>query len=107
MNDQHVIFDISSTGLATITPAAGYVDMHIAFIIGVIASVSCYFAIKIKNKMQWDDALDVWGVHGVGGVVGTILLGIFAAKSINPAGADGLINGGYAFFTKENYVIKM
>ena len=51
--------------------------------------------------MQWDDALDVWGVHGVGGVVGTILLGIFAAKSINPAGADGLINGGYAFFTKE------
>lgn len=91
----------SVAGLATITPAAGYVDMHIAFIIGVIASVSCYFAIKIKNKMQWDDALDVWGVHGVGGVVGTILLGIFAAKSINPAGADGLINGGYAFFTKE------
>jgi len=91
----------SVAGLATITPAAGYVDMHVAFIIGMVASVACFFAIKLKDKMQWDDALDVWGVHGVGGVVGTILLGIFAVKSINPAGADGLLHGGYSFFFKE------
>ncbi len=51
--------------------------------------------------MDWDDALDVWGVHGVGGLVGTILLGIFATKSINPNGADGLIYGNFSFFFKE------
>ena len=95
----------SVAGLATITPAAGYVDMHTAFIIGIVASVSCYFAIKIKDRMKWDDALDVWGVHGVGGVVGTFLLGVFAVKSINPAGADGLIYGGYSFFFKEMITI--
>lgn len=88
-------------GLATITPAAGYVDMHMAFIIGIVAAVGCYYAVKIKDWMEWDDALDVWGVHGVGGVLGTIMLGVFATKSINPAGADGLIYGNYAFFFKE------
>jgi len=51
--------------------------------------------------MKWDDALDVWGVHGIGGVVGTILLGVFASKAINGAGADGLIFGGSDFFVKE------
>jgi len=54
-----------------------------------------------KNKMKWDDALDVWGVHGVGGVLGTILLGVFASKAINGAGADGLIFGGGSFFVKQ------
>lgn len=54
----------------------------------------------LKNKLHWDDALDVWGAHGVGGLIGTILLGIFASKAWNPAGADGLINGGIAFFFK-------
>ncbi len=91
----------SVAGLATITPAAGYVTMHMAFIIGIIASVSCFYAVKIKERMDWDDALDVWGVHGVGGLVGTILLGIFATKSINPNGADGLIYGNFSFFFKE------
>jgi len=51
--------------------------------------------------MHWDDALDVWGVHGVGGVLGTILLGVFASKAINGAGADGLLLGGGAFFGKQ------
>ena len=88
-------------GLATITPAAGYVDMHMAFIIGFLAALGCYYAVKLKDKMKWDDALDVWGVHGIGGVIGTILLGIFASKAINPAGADGLVYGGYIFFLKE------
>lgn len=51
--------------------------------------------------MKWDDALDVWGVHGVGGVLGTILLGVFASKAINSAGADGLIYGGGSFLMKQ------
>ena len=48
--------------------------------------------------MGWDDALDVWGVHGVGGCLGTILLGVFASKAMNGAGADGLMSGGTQFF---------
>jgi ammonium transporter, Amt family len=91
----------SVAGLATITPAAGYVDMHMAFIIGILAAVGCYFAVRLKDRMGWDDALDVWGVHGVGGLLGTVLLGIFATTRINPNGADGLIHGGYSFFIKE------
>ncbi len=91
----------SVAGLATITPAAGYVTLPTAFLIGIIASICCYVAIKIKGRLGWDDALDVWGVHGVGGVVGTILLGIFATTSINPNGANGLIHGGGMFFMKE------
>jgi Amt family ammonium transporter len=54
--------------------------------------------------MKWDDALDVWGVHGVGGVLGTILLGFFATKAINPAGADGLLAGGGATFLMKQVV---
>ena len=91
----------SVAGLATITPAAGYVTMHTAFIIGIIAPIGCFAAVKLKERLHWDDALDVWGVHGVGGFLGTILLGVFATKSINPNGADGLIYGGVGFFTKE------
>ena len=85
-------------GLATITPCAGYVSTPSAVLIGCLSGVICYMAVALKNKMQWDDALDVWGVHGVGGVLGTICLGIFASKLINEAnGADGLLNGGSAF----------
>ena len=51
--------------------------------------------------MRWDDALDVWAVHGIGGTIGIIMLGLFASLSVNPDGADGLINGGGAFFGKE------
>ena len=51
--------------------------------------------------MGWDDALDVWGVHGIGGCIGTILLGVFASKAMNPSGADGLMLGGTAFFGKQ------
>ena len=51
--------------------------------------------------MKWDDALDVWGVHGIGGVFGTILLGVFASKMVNASGADGLIYGGGMFFFKQ------
>jgi len=88
----------SVAGLATITPAAGYVNMPTAFIIGILASLSCYLAVKAKNRFKWDDALDVWGIHGIGGFLGTILLGIFASLNINPNGANGLLHGGTKFF---------
>ena len=52
-------------GLATVTPAAGYVSPTTAVIIGLVSGVVCYYAVEIKNKLHWDDALDVWGVHGV------------------------------------------
>ena len=88
-------------GLATITPAAGYVSIDSAVIIGVASGVVCYYAITLKNRFQWDDALDVWGVHGVGGFLGIVLLGVFASKSINPNGATGLIHGNGTFFGKQ------
>jgi Amt family ammonium transporter len=91
----------SIAGLATVTPAAGYITYEMAFVTGILASIVCYAAVKLKNKMGWDDALDVWGVHGVGGLLGTILLGLFATKAINPNGADGLFFGGTDFFMKE------
>lgn len=91
----------SIAGLATITPCAGFVPLWSAAIIGTIAGLVCYFAVQLKNKMKWDDALDVWGVHGIGGVLGTILLGVFATKAVNGAGADGLLLGNATFFFKQ------
>jgi ammonium transporter, Amt family len=88
-------------GLATITPAAGYVSPTTAVIIGVLAGVICYYAVALKNQQGWDDALDVWGVHGVGGFLGIVSLGVFASTAWNPAGADGLLYGGSAFFFKQ------
>ena len=88
-------------GLATITPAAGYVSLPSAVIIGIAAGAVCYLAVKLKNKMGWDDALDVWGVHGIGGCLGVVLLGVFGSKLMNSAGADGLIYGGTGFFIKQ------
>lgn len=88
-------------GLATITPAAGYVSLPSACMIGISAGIVCYIAVHLKNKMGWDDALDVWGVHGIGGCLGVILLGVFAATSMNAAGADGLLMGGTTFFLKQ------
>ena len=85
-------------GLATITPCAGYVTPTSAAIIGILAGVVCYFAVNLKNRLHWDDALDVWGVHGVGGALGIILLGLLANKAVNAAGADGLFNGNGQFF---------
>jgi Amt family ammonium transporter len=78
-------------GLATVTPAAGFVPPWAAVIIGALAAVCCYAAIQYRIRRNWDDALDVWGVHGVGGGLGTILTGVFASAAIN--GASGLIEG--------------
>jgi len=88
-------------GLATITPAAGFVAPTTAVLFGIFSGVICYYAVALKNKLGWDDALDVWGVHGVGGFLGITLLGIFASKAWNPNGADGLLLGGAAFFGKQ------
>ena len=88
-------------GLATVTPAAGYVSPLTAVIIGVASGVVCYFAVALKNRLHWDDALDVWGVHGVGGALGIVLLGLFASTAFNPAGTDGLTFGNGAFFVKQ------
>jgi len=85
-------------GLATITPAAGYVTTTSAVMIGCIAGIVCYFAVAWKNKMGWDDALDVWGVHGVGGMIGIILLGVFGTVAVNSTGSNGLLYGGGQFF---------
>ena len=88
-------------GLATITPAAGFVSLPAAVAIGIASGIICYLAVSLKNKMGWDDALDVWGVHGIGGCLGTILLGVFASKAVNSAGADGLLSGSSGFFMKQ------
>jgi ammonium transporter, Amt family len=85
-------------GLATITPCAGYVTPTSAVIIGILSGAICYAAVSLKNKLNWDDALDVWGVHGVGGMIGIIFLGILADKAVNAAGADGLLKGNPSFF---------
>ena len=88
-------------GLATITPAAACVSTASATVIGVAAGLVCYLAVELKNKLRWDDALDVWGVHGVGGALGIVMLGVLGSTAVNPAGADGLIHGGSAFFVKQ------
>jgi Amt family ammonium transporter len=88
-------------GLATITPAAGYVSLNGAVLIGISAGVICYLAVNLKNRLHWDDALDVWGVHGVGGLLGIVMLGILGSTAVNPNGANGLAFGGAAFFGKQ------
>ncbi len=88
-------------GLATITPCAGYVSTPMAIVIGIASGVVCYLAVSLKNKLHWDDALDVWGVHGVGGVLGTICLGLFGSVLVNSHGSNGLFFGGGSFFLKQ------
>ncbi|MEX2154909.1 MAG: ammonium transporter [Gemmatimonadaceae bacterium] len=80
-------------GLVAITPAAGYVTPLAAIVIGTVGAVASYSAIEIRNQTRVDDALDVFACHGVAGIVGALLTGVFATKAINPAGADGLLAG--------------
>lgn len=82
-------------GLVAITPAAGFVTVQAALAIGAITAVICNYACKlVKQKLKTDDTVDVFACHGVGGTVGTILTAVFATKTVNPAGADGLLYGG-------------
>jgi Amt family ammonium transporter len=88
-------------GLATVTPASGFVGPMGALAIGAAAGLACYGAVMLKGKLGYDDTLDAFGVHGVGGAVGSILLGVFALRVWNPAGADGLLAGSAAFLGKQ------
>lgn len=80
-------------GLVTVTPAAGFVNPIGAILIGSIGAVCCFYAVSLKAKLQFDDSLDVFPVHGVGGTVGAILTGVFATTTVNAAGKDGLLFG--------------
>jgi Amt family ammonium transporter len=80
-------------GLVAITPASGFVGPLSSILIGFGAGVLCYMAVLWKSKWGYDDALDVVGIHGVGGIWGALATGLFASKAINPAGADGLFFG--------------
>jgi len=81
-------------GLVAITPAAGFVSPIPAVIIGLAAGIICFLAVAVvKAKVGYDDSLDAFGVHGIGGTWGAIATGLFASTSVNPAGADGLFYG--------------
>jgi len=89
-------------GLVGITPAAGFVGPMPALAIGAITGCLCYFGLRIKSRLGFDDALDVVGVHGVGGTTGAILTGVFASLAVNGAGANGLLyGGGFALLGKQ------
>jgi ammonium transporter, Amt family len=88
-------------GLAAVTPGSGFVGPMAAMVIGTVASGICYCAILMKNKFSYDDSLDVFGVHGVGGVWGVLAVGLFASKLVNPAGNNGLFFGNPALFGKQ------
>lgn len=80
-------------GLVAITPASGFVQPMAALAIGFGAGVFCYLALRLRARLGFDDALDVWGVHGVGGAWGALATGIFATTFVNALGRDGLIEG--------------
>jgi Amt family ammonium transporter len=88
-------------GLVAITPAAGFVGPVSAVIIGLAAGIICYFAVTLKWKLGYDDALDVVGVHGVGGIIGALGTGLFAQKLINEAGTNGLFFGNPSLFVTQ------
>ena len=90
-------------GLATITPGAGFVGPNAAIIIGLIAGMVCYGAVNLKSRFKFDDSLDVVGIHGAGGVIGSLLLGIFASKSDNSAGVDGVLAGNAALLASQAF----
>jgi ammonium transporter, Amt family len=81
-------------GLVGITPAAGFVTPLSAILIGLITATCCFFAVSLRAKLQFDDSLDTFPIHGVGGTVGGLLTGVFATKVVNAAGADGLLASG-------------
>ncbi len=80
-------------GLVAITPASGFVGPMSAVVIGLLAGMVCYFAVGMKTKLGYDDSLDAVGVHGVGGTLGALATGLFAAKAINAGGSNGLFFG--------------
>ena len=93
-------------GLATITPASGYVNVLAAILIGMSASVVCYWTVHLlKARLKIDDALDVFGVHGVGGALGAIATGLFATTAVNPHGVNGLLYGNPSQFEVQLFAV--
>jgi Amt family ammonium transporter len=88
-------------GLACVTPCAGFVPTWAALAIGFLAGVFCYIAVALVRHMKWDDALDVWAAHGIGGLLGSMLLGVFAYASVNAVGHNGLVAGNASFLGKQ------
>jgi len=89
-------------GLATITPAAGFVTPLAGIPIGIAAAITCYYVmLLLKTKLGFDDSLDVFAVHGIGGILGMLATGIFASAAVNTAGADGLLLGNGMQFLKQ------
>ncbi|MGZ3480303.1 MAG: ammonium transporter [Myxococcaceae bacterium] len=90
-------------GLVAITPAAGFVSPAASLVIGAIAGMVCWAAVQLKErKFHYDDSLDAWGVHGVGGMLGALLVGVFSRKALNPGnGADGLLAGDPSLLWKQ------
>jgi Amt family ammonium transporter len=89
-------------GLVAITPAAGYVSVISAIVIGMTVSAFCYFTVTVmKGKFQYDDSLDAFGIHGCGGIVGALMTGLLAEKALNVDGHDGLLFGNpFQFFVQ-------
>ncbi|MDA8283533.1 MAG: ammonia channel protein, partial [Actinomycetota bacterium] len=81
-------------GMVAITPCAGFIGPMPALLVGAVAGLVCAAAVRLKFRFRYDDSLDVLGVHGVGGLVGMVLLGLFATTAVNPAGGNGLLEGG-------------
>jgi Amt family ammonium transporter len=80
-------------GLVAVTPASGYVTPLAAMVIGGVAAVVSYYAIRLRQKLNLDESLDVWACHGMGGATGALLTGVFATTTVNPAGGNGLLYG--------------
>jgi ammonium transporter, Amt family len=92
-------------GLVGITPAAGFVTPVSAIAIGGLTSALCFAAVNFKAKIRFDDALDTYPVHGVGGTFGAILTGIFATTAVNPVGANGLLMGNPILLWKQTEAV--
>jgi Amt family ammonium transporter len=88
-------------GLVAVTPAAGFINPIMGIPIGAVVSIICFYMMRLRNKTRIDESLDVWAVHGIGGTWGAIATGIFASLKINPAGADGLIEGSFLLLGKQ------
>jgi Amt family ammonium transporter len=88
-------------GLVAITPGAGFVGIPQSIFIGVVAAVISNIAVYYKSKSSLDDTLDVFPCHGLGGIVGMLLTGVFASKAVNAAGNDGLFYGNFEFFSTQ------
>jgi Amt family ammonium transporter len=88
-------------GLVAITPAAGFVSPAASLVIGMVAGTLCYGSVLLKERLRYDDTLDAWGIHGVGGMIGALLTGVFARKALNPAGNDGLLAGNPGLLAKQ------